>query len=355
MRRILTCLVLAAFLACATAIAEDDDHVMGIWIGKSAAAGWESRTLVAKIWGTSKITWDGSVTILDGANTLSANANPENVASDVLLNALSSGKPAGEGTLTGAGSDNKATITGTVKVGGEYAFEAAANDGRMTGQLTKKPAESVNFQMRRVSVKSPTIGAPAPQGATVLFDGKNLDGWNAMPEKWALVDDGAMEISNPQLATKQEFGSAKLHLEFRTPYMPRAGVGSQERGNSGVYVEGRYEVQVLDSFGAKPADNLCGGIYKIAVPIADATLPPLTWQTYDIEFHAAKFDASGKKTQDAEITVLHNGVRIHDHLKLPNPTPGGVSDQDAKTGPLLLQHHRNAVRYRNIWMQPIQD
>jgi hypothetical protein len=121
-----------------------------------------------------------------------------------------------------------------------------------------------------------------------------------------------------------------------------------------VYIQGRYEVQVLDSFGLEPKDNECGGIYHESAPKVNASFPPGEWQTYDITFHAAQFAADGKRTKEAEITVEQNGILIQDHLKLTGPTPGGISDKDAKTGPLMLQDHGNPVRYRNIWLQPLE-
>lgn len=345
MWRMLVAAIIGATAACTFAVADDDDGVMGVWEGTFTAPGWESKTLQAKIWGVRTGMWDGHVTVIEN------------------------GAPVGEGTIKDTSQDKTFAFTGTISLGGEYFVAATAIDGKMTGTLVpgreskkgtmkpdKKAGTSASFEMHRLQVKPPSLGAAPPQGAIVLLaPGGDLAAWKAVPDKWARTGAGGMQVSDPSLVTTQEFGSCKLHVEFVTPYMPNAGVGSQERGNSGVYVQGRYEIQVLDSFGAAPQNNLCGGIYKIAVPLADAVLPPLTVQTYDIEFHAPKFDAAGKKTQDAELTVLHNGIVIHDRLKLPNATPGGVTDVEGPSGPLLLQNHHNAVEYRNIWIQPIQD
>lgn len=326
------CAIMVAAVAMCVAYGEDDDGVMGVWQGSITGGSLEGKVVRAKIWGVKKGAWDGTLVVLDGEKAI------------------------GEGTLSDPDTDKTFAFKGTAKIDREYALDASAANEKMTGTL--KPAGggiAVPFTLQRQHVVPPTLGAKAPDGAVVLMDGSNLDAWVMHPEKWSLVDEGAMEVNSPSLKTIQEFGSCKIHLEFRTPYMPGEGVGSQARGNSGVYVQGRYEVQVLDSFGVAPQNNLCGGIYKIAVPAADATLPPLTWQTYDIEFHAPKFDTSGTKTADAELTVIHNGIVIHDRLKLPNATPGGVTDQEGKTGPLLLQNHGDPVRYRNIWIQPIED
>ncbi|MCP4644188.1 MAG: DUF1080 domain-containing protein [bacterium] len=252
--------------------------------------------------------------------------------------------------------EGKGEFTGTVDLkdkGGKVEVTAVldANAKTFEGKFDGKGRAS-QFKVTKIDAKSPTFDKKPPEGAVVLLDGSNLDSWIAMPEKWAMVEEGAMQVSSPNLRTKQEFGSATYHLEFRTPFMPGDGIGSQGRGNSGMYVQGRYEIQVLDSFGAEPQWNLCGGIYKVAVPLTDAVFPPGVWQTYDIEFQAAQFDAAGKKVKDAVITVVHNGVTVHDNLVLPNVTAGGISDQEAPTGPIMLQHHGNPVRYRNTWVLP---
>lgn len=207
------------------------------------------------------------------------------------------------------------------------------------------------FTLNRVEKGSPTLGMKAPEGAIVLQDGTSMDAW--IQEPFWNVRDGVMNMGGHSIRTKEEFPSMQLHLEFKTPFMPNESPGSQGRGNSGVYVFGRYEVQVLDSFTDEPKDNLCGGIYQKAVPIAKACLPPEEWQTYDMEFHAPTFDGSGAKTGDAVITVKLNGTTIHDKVVLPSCTPGGVSDQEAAKGVLLLQDHHDSVEYRNIWVKPL--
>ena len=151
--------------------------------------------------------------------------------------------------------------------------------------------------------------------------------------------------------TREKFSSFKLHLEFRTPLMPKER--GQGRGNSGVYLQGRYEVQVLDSFGLEGKDNECGGIYKIAAPKVNACLPPLEWQTYDITFYAPKFDANGEKQANAKLTVLHNGIAIHENLEIPVMTGGALDSNIDQSGPLMLQDHSDPVQYRNIWLLPL--
>ena len=194
-------------------------------------------------------------------------------------------------------------------------------------------------KLKKVERKSPTLGAKPPQGAVVLFDGSSVehfDGAVLTPEKWL-----AHECSS-----KAVFGDHKLHIEFRPPFKPLAR--GQARGNSGVYVQSRYEIQVLDSFGLEGENNECGGIYSIAKPSVNMCYPPLTWQTYDIEFQAARY-ANGQKVQNARVTLVHNGVKVLDNIELPDATPGRLAE-GPDPAPLFLQGHGNPVVFRNIWV-----
>lgn len=195
-------------------------------------------------------------------------------------------------------------------------------------------------ELKKVERKSPTLGAKPPAGAIVLFDGTNTEAW----EGGRITKDGLLEVGT---RTKQSFGSFQLHLEFRTPFMPTAS--GQARGNSGVYIQDTYEFQVLDSFGLEGKDNECGGLYSIKAPRLNMCFPPLSWQTYDFDFTAPKFDADGKKTANARVTLKHNGVLIYDAFELPKETPGGRG-KEGPTGQIALQNHGNPVNYRNIWV-----
>jgi len=259
--------------------------------------------------------------------------------------------------LPGLQSAGKTQFAGEVNagpdLGGSYTVQSEISAGNFTG--TFKGAEATGkISLKKIEKTSPTLGMKPPEGAVVLFDGSSLEGWQTADgdtATWQILPDGAMEVRQHSILSKQGMGSGRLHVEFRTPFMPEAR--GQGRGNSGVYVQGRYEVQVLDSYGLEPADNRCGGLYQLAVPLKNASLPPLAWQSYDITFYAPQFDAAGVKTKDAEITVEHNGVIIHNKVVMAHPTPGGISGEEVPEAGLYLQDHGNPVQYRNIWFLPL--
>lgn len=236
-------------------------------------------------------------------------------------------------------------------MGGKYRIVGQVTDGVFSAKVEGE-TESGAFELKRVMKGSPTLGKKPPEDAVVLMDGTSMDAWVVRPY-WQLIGGNAMGMRTSSITTKEEFGSAQYHIEFKTPFMPEETPGSQGRGNSGVYLMGRYEVQVLDSFTEEPRDNYCGGIYKKAVPLVNACLPPEEWQTYDITFHAPEYDASGKKTKDAVISVVHNGKVIHDNVVLPDVTPGGVSGEEAPVGVLMFQDHSDDVNFRNVWVKPL--
>lgn len=231
------------------------------------------------------------------------------------------GQKAKDGTVSFANDKHRGTIKGGV-------MTVATLEGKKMGEL------------KRIVRKSPTLGAKPPKGGVVLFDGSSAK--NFKPGN--MTEDGLLMQGANSVA---RFGSHRLHVEFRLPYKPKAR--GQGRGNSGCYLQGRYEVQMLDSFGLDGRNNECGGVYGIAAPIQNMCFPPLTWQTYDVDFTAAKFK-DGKKVKNAYMTVRHNGVVIHDKLDLPRRTTASPLPESSEPGFLHLQNHGNPVRYRNIWV-----
>ena len=193
-----------------------------------------------------------------------------------------------------------------------------------------------------------------PSDAVVLFDGTNLSEWiytDGRPAGW-IVSDGTMSVRDGGIMTKKEFGDIQLHLEFATPSEAK-GEG-QNRGNSGVYIQGAYEVQVLDSFGNETyIDGMCGAVYEQYPPLVNASRPAGEWQVYDIIFHAPGFDSQGKIVEKPDVTVLHNGILIQDHVEITGTTRAAIRETEHPTGPIFLQDHGHPVKYRNIWLREL--
>ena len=193
-----------------------------------------------------------------------------------------------------------------------------------------------------------------PSDAVVLFDGKDLSEWmrcgSDEPAGWK-VENGYTEVRGGNICTKRTFGDFQLHLEFWLPLMAKAK--GQARANSGVYLQGRYEIQVLDSYGLKSQANDCGAMYGVAAPLVNACRPPEQWQTCDVFFRAPRFDDEGNQISKARVSALQNGVWIHDNVEIPGSTVAAMGGDVVASGPIMLQDHGNPVRYRNIWVRPL--
>lgn len=247
------------------------------------------------------------------------------------------------GGLPGAGWD-RATRT---KLAGERDGDLLALSGELyAARISPQHAVITDLVYQKTATLpkihriSFTQDLAPPSNAVVLFDGTSAEAF----EGGRINDEGLLEVG-PLLKTPvRDF---RLHLEFRTPYMPYAR--GQGRGNSGVYIQQRYEVQILDSFGLDGVANECGGLYTQQPPAVNMCLPPLSWQTYDIYFTAARFTATGEKRVPARITVLHNGELIHTVHDIKNKTGAG-KPETAEDRPILLQNHGNPVNFRNIWL-----
>jgi hypothetical protein len=191
-------------------------------------------------------------------------------------------------------------------------------------------------ELKRIVRQSPTLGAKPPEGALVLFDGSGTEHFPGAK----MTDD---KLLNVPATSKELFkNDFTLHVEFRIPY--------RSHGNSGVYLQGSYEIQLLNSFGKVANQHDCGAIYGVRVPDVNMTLPPLSWQTFDVDYVAPRFDADGKLVKNPVATVRHNGVMIHEKLELPEKPTGGGRALSPKGGPLFLQPYNTPVHFRNIWV-----
>ncbi|MGD8279052.1 MAG: DUF1080 domain-containing protein [Gemmatimonadota bacterium] len=223
-----------------------------------------------------------------------------------------------------------------------------------------KPEDTEIWEPEPTAV-TPGTGTAAPSDAIVLFDGTDLSGWSTTDggdAGWK-VEDGVMTVvaGSGDIQTRESFGSVQLHIEWRTPAQV-SGEG-QGRGNSGVYLMAKYELQVLDSWDNRTYSNgQAGSIYKQYAPLVNASRPPGQWQTYDVIFDAPRFAADGALLRPAFMTVLQNGVLVQDHAELRGPTLYiGSPEWEAHQPelPILLQDHGNPVSYRNIWVRRLHD
>jgi len=243
------------------------------------------------------------------------------------------------GGLPGEGWDGKtrekagAARDGSAVVTSGAGWTARIEDGKLVG---KTPAGDA-FALARVIRKSPTEGAKPPEGASVLFDGSNTTQWkNATMTADNLLNCGITGVPT--------FGDCTVHLEFRIPYGP----GHTARGNSGIFVGGFYEIQIMDTFARPSGKHDCASMYSYREPSINMSYPTLSWQTFDIDFRMPRYDSAGKKTENARVTVKHNGVVVHDNCEFPAGTNGRP---DGKVpAALQLQNHGSPVVYRNIWV-----
>ncbi len=247
---------------------------------------------------------------------------------------------------------------GVVLTAGIFVCLAAGESGRDS---------AVRWRQHDIHRPKPAVLEPSddpakpPHGAVVLFDGTTLRGWKSAtggPAAWK-VKDGVLETvpgAGP-IETRAEFGDIQLHVEWAAPSPPRGR--SQDRGNSGIFLMGQFEIQVLDSYQAETyADGQAGSIYGQYPPLFNAARPPGTWQTYDIAFRKPRFDSAGKLTEPARITVFHNGILVQNNEAPFGPTSWlrwqPYQDRGGR-GPIRLQDHDHPVHFRNIWVLELPD
>ncbi len=239
--------------------------------------------------------------------------------------------------------------TGTWQTWADHVESVDLDDGVNTIAIKYDAGDSGNVNLDNIAISA--------TDRVTLFDGSSLAAWEKTDGSAATwpVADGSMEAVGGDIRTKQSFGDFKLHVEWQQPQLPPEVTG-QQRGNSGVYLQDRYEVQVLDSFGDTTlADDEAGSIYDKRAPDSNAATAPGTWQTYEITFRAARFDGSGNKTANARVTVVWNGTTVHNDVEIDGPTGGGAAE-NASAGPIRLQDHGDPgdnVRYRTIWVEPL--
>jgi len=306
-------------------IEEPDDGIMGEYVGRWRPAGGTAVEAMARVIGEG-----------DGAYRVR------------LFTSHDWASKFGE--LTGTAAGKRVELAG--KVGDA--------DGKGTiegGELLVAKSSAGEFEGKYTVRKSPTEGRKPPPGAVVLLPYEpgrktNLKEWNS--QKWQVMDDGSVLVQGGGNVSKREYGSIRLHVEFRCPYQPKAR--GQGRANSGVYLHGKYEIQVLDSFGLEGKGNEAGAIYGVSKPKVNPALPPTRWQTYDVVFHAPKLGDDGTVTKPPVFEkVLFNGVLIQENAEVTKTTTAGMKGKVREVGQLMLQDHGNPVRFRNIWYVPLKD
>jgi hypothetical protein len=257
--------------------------------------------------------------------------------------------------LIASGQDSVHIVNGQW-LNGATAIGADSGDGweSLTHGHLALQAEGAEVFYKALEVR-PLAYLPPPDGAVVLFDGSNVDAWQG-PDGgtpgWT-VANGVLEVvpGSGDLRTHEAFGDVRLHLEFQVP-PPQPQAAEQDRGNSGVYLQSRYEVQILDSFGHHVSDqNDCGAIYGVKDPAVNEAFPPGIWQSYDIVFRPAVWNGTTKQS-NARVTVVWNGSVVQQDTEVPGSTTLGDAEAPGPA-PLRLQDHGHPVRYRNIWLQPL--
>ena len=341
-------LLAIALLSTQAARAAEPDRIQGNWTGDWTLDGGGGGKQTAQIIAVGNGEYQGAFTAYDGSEM-------DNETFRFIIS----------GTLV----DDKISFATTIPLGeklGTFEWKAELKDGTLKGRYTNNRNYTGGFMLKRVELKPDGLGAKPLPGAVVLFDGKGLDAWTSPgggAPTWKIVGD-ALQVARkngakaPQhLVSRMTFEDAQIHLEYRTPYLPEAR--GQERGNSGVFLQGRYEIQiidnfgqprVLDNFGELADDDSTGAVFGQYAPLVNATLPPGEWQTLDILFLAPRLDANGQVERPGEITITHNGQLIQDRVKIRRPTKGAPIQDLAATAGLILEDGGQPVEYRNLWM-----
>ncbi len=322
---------------------EERDLIQGNWVGDWTLDSGEGGKQAAKVVALSNGDYLGSFTAYDGSEQ-------QNETFKFNIRGTSE-------------TDGKVVFGTTIMLGpklGTFEWKAAIKDGKFTGRYTNDKNYTGGFTLKRVEKAVQALGMKPLPGAVVLFDGTNFDRWQRLDGKkieWE-IEDGVMRIPaktrikgetvTSHLVSKQNFKSAQVHLEYRTPFLPEAR--DQERGQSGVLLNGCYEVQILDSFGVEASDEVAGAIFHRKAPTENVSLPPREWQALDITYQGPKFDENGKIKTPGEITVVHNDVMVLDRIRMVERTDGSIRKPSPEPSGLFLQDAGHSVEFRNIWL-----
>lgn len=340
---------------CSAAVnaAEPRDKVQGNWLGTWEGKGGMGGKNVCQIYGLGNGEYQAMFTAYDSG---------EQDKGDFTF-----------GIRGASTTDGKVVFDQNIDLGGlgMFKFHAEIADGKLLGKYSNGNQYEGTMELKRITQSPDAVGGKPLPGAVVLFNGKDLDGWKVLGDntaEWKVVDGAIVAPTSERLtppksghlACQTNLSRAQVHVEFRVPYLPEKR--GEKRGQSGVYLFGKYEVQIVDSFGFPRAKDVqgyfidtdaLGAIYGQQSPTELPALPPEEWQAFDITVTPETVDNAGKVTKPAELTVFLNGKSIHERVELKKPTPGAPGSDASEGLSLILQNGGQSVEFRNIWYVPL--
>jgi hypothetical protein len=347
-------LILIVILATSVHAAQPRDKVQGNWLGTWEGTGGMGGKNVCQIYGLGNGEYQAMFTAYDSG---------EQDKGDFTF-----------GIRGASTTDGKVVFDQNIDLGGlgVFKFHAEIADGKLLGAYSNGNQFEGSMELKRITQAPEAVGGKPLPGAVVLFNGKDLDGWKVLgdePAEWTVVDGAIVAPASDRLtppksghlACETKFGRAQVHVEFRVPYLPEKR--GERRGQSGMYLLGKYEVQIVDSFGFPRAKDVqgyfidtdaLGAIYGQQAPTELPALPPEEWQAFDITLIPETVDGDGKATKPAELTVFLNGKSIHERVELKKPTQGAPVTDASTAASLILQNAGQPVEFRNIWYVPLE-